>query len=476
MSRAPYVSFAVRPESPGRRLGSRDVVEALSQELSLGRLPVGSRLPPVRVLEAQLGLSKNTVQTAYDELVARGLLETREREGVFVAARSAGHEVTPAFEAPLPKLKPPPDLGPTRIPRDSIMLSTVFVDPELLPRDRIEECARSVLREGLAPFYDAQGHPGLRDAIARRLRSRGMDVDADEVIVTCGSQQALDIVARASEVRRVAVESPTYSHARLLFENAGLNVTSLPFDPFRGIPLDEWEQEIRRARPGLLYNITSFQNPTGYSYSTHELTSLLSLAERYGFSLLEDDWGSDMLSGSEYRPMLRLLGGKNVLYVNSFTKKLWPSLRVGFVVAAPHLVPALIAQKRLSALGNPWLTEATVAEFLERGYYDAHLGSLQRELDARYAACLETLSQLMPEGVRWTTPGGGPTLWLELPRSVDLEKLRERCALRKVLIESTRNHFAGAPNLHGFRVSFAFSPVATLRRGLEILAEEITRA
>ncbi len=476
MSRAPYVSFAVRPESPGRRLGSRDVIEALSQELALGRLPVGSRLPPVRVLEAQLGLSKNTVQTAYDELVARGLLETREREGVFVAARSEAQGVPPAFQAPEPKLRPAPEIGPTRIPRDGITLSTVFVDPELLPRERLEECARSVLKEGLAPFYDAQGHPGLREAIARRLRSRGMDVDADEVIVTCGSQQALDIVARASEVRRVAIESPTYAHAKLLFENAGMSVTSLPFDPFRGIPLDEWEEEIRRSRPGLLYNITSFQNPTGYSYSTHELTSLLSIAERYGAALLEDDWGSDMLSGSEYRPMLRLLGGKNVLYVNSFTKKLWPSMRVGFIVAAPHLVPALIAQKRLSALGNPWLTEATVAEFLERGYYDAHLASLQRELDARYAACLLALSELMPAGVRWTTPGGGPTLWLELPRSVDLEKLRERCAARRVAIESTRNAFCGSPHLHGFRVSFAFSPVATLRRGLEILAEEIARA
>jgi DNA-binding transcriptional MocR family regulator len=476
MSRAPYVSFTVLPASPGRRLGARDVVEALTKELSLGRLPAGSRLPPVRVLEAQLGLSKNTVQTAYDELVARGLLETREREGVFVAARSEEQPVAPAFAAPLPKLRPAPEIGPTRIPRDSIMLSTVFVDPDLLPRERLEECARSVLRGGLVPFYDAQGHPGLREAIARRLRGRGMDVEADEVIVTCGSQQALDIVARASEVRRVAIESPTYSHAKLLFENAGLSVTSLPFDPFRGIPLDDWEQEIRRSRPGLLYNVTSFQNPSGYSYSTHELVSLLGMAERYGFALVEDDWGSDMLSGSEYRPMLRLLGGKNVIYVNSFTKKLWPSLRVGFVVAERALIPALVAQKRLSALGNPWLTEATVAEFLERGYYDAHLASLQRELDARYAACLEALSELMPEGVRWTTPGGGPTLWLELPRRIDLDELRKRCAARKVSIESVRNAFSGVPHLHGFRVSFAYSPIATLRRGLEILADEIAKA
>ena len=129
---------------------------------------------------------------------------------------------------------------------------------------------------------------------------------------------------------------------------------------------------------------------------------MLELCAKHGVAILEDDWGSDMLSDGEYRPMLRMLGGKDVLYVNSFTKKLLPSLRVGFVAAAPSLVPTLVAMKRLSTLGNAWLTEAIVAEFLDRGYYDTHLHALQRALDARYAACLAALDELMPDGVRWT--------------------------------------------------------------------------
>ena len=131
-----------------------------------------------------------------------------------------------------------------------------------------------------------------------------------------------------------------------------------------------------------------------------------------------------MLSDGEYRPMLRMLGGKDVLYVNSFTKKLLPSLRVGFIAASPAIVPTLVAMKRLSTLGNAWLTEAIVAEFLDRGYYDTHLAQLQKELDARYAACLQALDELMPDGVRWTRPGGGPTLWLEIPRSVAVRGAR----------------------------------------------------
>jgi 2-aminoadipate transaminase len=311
--------------------------------------------------------------------------------------------------------------------------------------------------------------------VVARLRARGMDVDADEVIVTTGSQQAIDIVARALEVRRVATETPVYGYAKGLFEALGIATTGLLLDPFTGIDLARWEHELERTRPGLVYAISSFHNPTGYSYATHELIALLTLSQRLGFALLEDDWGSDMLSGSEYRPMLRMLGGKNVLYVNSFTKKLLPSLRVGFLVAERSLVPSLLAMKRLSTLGNAWLTEAIVAEFLERGYYDSHLAVLQRELDARYAACLAALAELMPPGVRWTTPGGGPTLWLELPRTVDLKQLEAALAARKVWMEWGSAAFYGEPHLHGFRISYAFLPTPTLRGGLEILGEELRR-
>jgi len=183
-----------------------------------------------------------------------------------------------------------------------------------------------------------------------------------------------------------------------------------------------------------------------------------------------------MQSGGEFRAMLRALGGEHVLYVNSFTKKLLPSLRVGFVVAHRSLVPSPPGDEapvRRSA--NAWITEATVAEFLARGYYDTHLAHVQRELDARYTACLAALAELMPDGVRWTTPGGGPTLWLDLPRAIELGALEERLALRDVFIERQNAAFLGEPHLNGFRVSYAFHRPERLRRGLEILADELRK-
>jgi DNA-binding transcriptional MocR family regulator len=200
---------------------------------------------------------------------------------------------------------------------------------------------------------------------------------------------------------------------------------------------------------------------------------VLERCAKHGVAILEDDWGSDMLSDGEYRPMLRMLGGKDVLYVNSFTKKLLPSLRVGFVAAAPSLVPTLVAMKRLSTLGNAWLTEAIVAEFLDRGYYDTHLQALQRALDARYAACLAALDELMPDGVRWTRPGGGPTLWLEIPRSIDLPALEAHLARRGVHISSTSAAFVDDVHLHGFRIAYAYLPEEQMRRALTITADAI---
>ena len=475
--RAPFFSIAVRAAQPGRRVGSGDVVSTVLAEITAGRLPAGVRLPPVRALERQLGLSKNTVQAAYDELVARGALETREREGVFVRATPEGPTPTANGAHPPPApFRPVPSLFRSTPPAGTLALSTVLIDPELLPRERVADCARSVLRTpGWNPLYDYQGHPHLRELIAARLRRRGIDVRASQVITTLGSQQALDMVARALDVRRVGLENPVYAHARLLFESHGLALTPLPLDPFAGIPFDRWEADLASARPGLIYAITSFQNPTGYSYTTHELERLLELSEKYGVALMEDDWGSDMLSDSEVRPSLRALGGENVLYVNSFTKKLLPSLRVGFVVAREELVPALVAQKRLSTLGTPWLEEATLAEFLDRGYFDTHLQTLQEALDARYVRCLETLRELMPEEARWTTPGGGPTLWLDFPRQLDVTRLRKAALERGVFIEDARLQFFGEPHLNGFRISYAFVPEADLRRALEVVADEAKR-
>jgi len=474
MAREPYVSVNFAASQAGRRVSQRDIVEQLSQEITSGRLRPAMRLPPVRALEHRLGISKNTAQAAYDELVARGLLEARLRQGVFVAVPPEGVVAAPVRQPSAPRLVGPDLPRPQPVRSDRLELSNVFIDPELLPHAQLSDCFRSVLANpGLHTFYDAQGHAGLREAIAERLRARGIEACADDVIITSGSQQALDIVGRSLERKVVATENPVYAIARQLFLHLGCKLVPLQLDPFRALDLDAWEEELARTRPSLVYLISSYQNPTGYSYSSSELERVLELSERYGFAILEDDWGSDMLSCSEYRPTLRALGGRNVLYVNSFTKKLLPSLRLGYLLCSEDTRDALVAAKRVATLGNAMLLEATLHEFITRGYYDAHLRRVHGLLDQRYHACLDLLRECMPPGVRFSTPGGGPTLWLDLPRSVPLAGLCERLARRGVYIEHASGHFYGEPHLNGFRVGFAFISSERLQLGLRAIAEEL---
>lgn len=479
--RTPYVAVKIDAANPDGRPSAAEIVAAYGRAILEGRLPDGARLPPVRAIEVAHGISKNTVQAAWDELCARGLCVSRPREGVFVASRAdvAGHRAeaapttAPLPRATAPRLRPAPPM--TGWPDASMTwLSAVFIDPELLPRQKLAECFRSVLSSPLRPFYEAQGTRALRDAIARRLVRRGIDTRPDDVIVTTGSQQALDLVARAMAERTVGLETPVYSAAKLLFEQLDYRVTALPIDPFRPLDRELWDQRLRRDRPALVYLISSYQNPTGRSYDSDELAFLLDRSAALGFAILEDDWGSDMLSLSAYRPTLRALGGPDVLYVDSFTKKLLPSLRLGYLVAPEGARQSLVAAKRVATLGQAPLVEATLAEFLDRGYYDTHLERMQQALEARYLHALDTLRRLFPDGdVRFATPGGGPTIWLELPRRVDLARLRADCARRKVAIEDAAHHFVGEAHLHGFRVGYAFLPEERFAAAMEVVADAV---
>ncbi len=473
---SPYLRLRIDQAGPERKLTALHIVASVEREYAAGLLPAGTRLPPVRVLQHQLGIAKNTVESAYEELVARGLIEGRSRRGYFVRQdhRQRLKPVKPAvsmlFEVPPPRSAASHD-------RDLIHLGSTFIDHELLPRERLAQCFRAVLKApGLPAHYSLQGHAPLREIIARRLAKRGIPAKAEDVIITAGSQQALDLVARSLRKRSVAIENPAYGIGKRMFEISQMQMVPLPLDPFDGIDLETWRRRIDAARPAALYLTTNFQNPTGYSYSTGELVHLLELSQELGFGLVEDDWGSDMLSYSDFRPPLRALGGKNVLYLNSFTKKLLPSLRIGYVLANEASRSALLEAKHVATLGNATLVEAALFEFLRRGYYDTHLRALQSELDTRYHACLATLASVMPEGVRWTTPGGGPTLWLELPRRIDLARLGERLLAKKVLLAATPSTwFFGEPHLHGTRLGYAFLPISALQRGLDLLAHEIRR-
>lgn len=475
MKSHPYMRIPFR--SAGK-LSSKAIVDALIAEIRARNLPSGVRLPPLRVLAHQLHISKNTVATAYTELTARGMISPDGTRGYFITRQPALAIDRDMYQVPGIRMLEAPVASRKTAAGSSqslVDIGNVFIDRELLPFERITQCFRSVLNQpGLHYMYDTQGHQPLREIIATRLTKRGMPARPEWIITTTGSQQALDVCTRALKNKTLATENPSYGIAKRLFEMNGVRTTGLPINPFAGVDLEVWEKRVDRGRASAIYLTTNFQNPTGYSYSSSELHGIIGICRRLDVGIIEDDWGSDMLPYSEFRTPLRALAGSHVLYLNSFTKKLLPSLRTGYVLADDKSVPALLEAKRTGTLGTPTVIEATLFEFIDRGYYDQHLKQLQKELDIRYQNCLGLLAALMPETVRWAKPGGGPVLWLELPKTIDLQKLRDRLVKKGVSINlDTENWFFGRPHLHGIRIGFAFLAPHKMQQGIEILADAV---
>ena len=477
MEKQPYIRFNFDSKNSGRPLNVEQVVTIIKNQVKSDNHFKGCRLPPVRALAHQLGLSKNTVQTAYEELRAQGLIESKYRSGFFVTEGTEPRFFDDPVNVPGPEFKKISYIGYSK-PRQNhfISLSSVFVDPKILPKEKLSACFKSVLRSpGIPEFNDPQGMPALREKIALRLKDRGMDVDAEHIVITNGSQQAIDLVTRALTTRVIATEDPSYWLGKHLFEMNNIKTVGLPIDPFRGFDEKIWQQRLSENRPGLVYLTTNFQNPNGYSYSSREISKIVHWAKEFDFGILEDDWGAEMLSYSEFKPGLRAMGGKNVLYLNSFTKKLFPSLRIGYLAANEKTIEPLLMAKRVSTSATPGIIEAVLFEFLDRGYYDTHLRYVQEELDVRYEQCLSLLREHMPEQVRWTTPGGGPVLWLEIPRKVNLESLQERLKEQGILVQPTKNAFFGEPHSHGFKIGYAFLSQPEMEEALEKTSKEIKR-
>lgn len=473
MKKAPYLQFSFRSSQFDRKLSSMKIAVLMKEQLQNHRELSACRIPPVRVLAHQLGVSKNTIQAAYDELKAQGVIESHGRQGLFVCSPDPAFSISPVVhgKAPAPQLVCPKIVASAESNLRDIPLSNVFLDPAILPIDKINECFRSVTRNsGDQASYDIQGYKPLREIIAKRLRQRGIEVGADHIMLTNGSQSALDIVSRSLQSKIIATENPAYYLGKALFDFNQVTSIGLPINPFEGISFDRWEKLIGEHRPKLLYLTTNYQNPTGYSYSSAELNKILEWSIQYDFGILEDDWGSDMLSFSEFRPSLRSLGGDNILYMNSFTKKLLPSLRVGYIAANAASISTLVAAKRMSSIALPLLVEKTLFEFIDRGYYDTHLKFIQSELDRRYQNCLNLLSELMPEDVKWTTPGGGPILWLELPMRFSVPAIIEKLKSQGVVASDSSTAFFGTPHLHGLRIGYAYLNKSSMRTALERLA------
>ena len=447
--------------------------EQIIARISAGELTAGARLPPVRRLAEQLGINHMTVAKAYKDLAKAGFVEGRAGGGTHVRApygtkRARGAE--PAVAGPLLSER----LYELAHAPGVIAFTTNYPEPDSECTKEFGACLQSVVADGLSPYFiydSSNGRLSLRHAVVDYVAQRGLVTTPDDVIVTSGAQQAIELVIRllVPHGSPVIVERPTYYGVVNVLRSAGARILEVPLES-DGMDIEKLEAHLSRHRPRLIYTNPTFQNPTGVTTSIEKRRSILALARKHGVPILEDDHNSELRFAGAPIPSIRALSepGDDVFYVRGFGKVFLPGTRLGYVVTPARARPALLALKAQSDMHTNGIMQEAMARFLIRKNYPKILERMKEVYATKQRKLIASLSAGMPPGTSIGQPEGGLSLWVTLAEGTEVSELYYRAVRRGVAFVAGEGFYASHVNPRTLRVSFGF-----LRD--DVLAEGVTR-
>ena len=477
----------------------RQIRDQLRQMIAKGALPRGERLPPTRELATRLKVHRTTVANAYAELEADGLIAGHVGRGTFVAQGVEPPEATarepftatldnqylwtllfadvPA-EDPLDRLVAECHGNGSGNCNGEISFTLARPPAELYPVEEFRRCCSVVLkRDGheLLQLGCSKGYAPLREYLVGELRNEGINIDMQELLITNGCQQALDLIAkvfvRPGDV--VALENPIYPGAIQTFQGAGAKCVGIPVEE-DGVNLGVLESVLAQHRVRLLVLNPTFQNPTGTTLSLEARKRLLDIAARNQVPIVEDHIYGSLRHRGRDLPSLKALDTRGlVMQINSFSKMCFPGLRVGWVTASRPVIERLRVTKQASDLHTDQLAQAALAEFATRGGLRRLLKKSRRHYSAQLRAMESALTEFMPEGVRWQSPEGGMSIWLVLPDGIDAGALLFRAKEKGVVFTPGRYFYFQAPQTNTIRLGYTGLTEKQTRKGVEILAKLI---
>jgi 2-aminoadipate transaminase len=348
--------------------------------------------------------------------------------------------------------------------------------PELFPLEAIAKAHETVLRrEGAAAlqYSVTEGFGPLREWVAARLRGRGLRCTADEVLITNGAQQGIDLAARIflDPGDAVAVESPSYLAALQIFNGQEARFVSLPSDD-DGLDVDALEERLALERVKLIYLVPEFHNPKGTTLSLARRKKLVELAARHRVPIIEDNPYGELRFRGEFLPPLAALDQEGlVVHLGTFSKTLAPGLRLGWFVAPKPLVRAATIAKQAADLHTATLAQRAAACLLETFDYDAHLGRIRATYASRCDAMLGALARHLPAGSKWTKPDGGLFVWAQLPAGLSALDLFEDAVREKVAFVPGKPFFAHGERDDFLRLNYSNRPEALIEEGMARLGK-----
>lgn len=352
--------------------------------------------------------------------------------------------------------------------------------PELFPINEINEINQIVLKEAgtkALQYTTTEGYAPLREWIAKRMNERlGTVLDKDNILITHGSQQGLDLSGKVflDEGDIVVCESPTYLAAISAFKAYGCHFIEIPTDE-HGMVMDVLEDVLSRTENiKLIYVIPTFQNPTGKTWSLDRRRKLAELSSKYGVAVIEDNPYGELRFEGESLPSVKSFDTVgNILCTGSFSKIFCPGFRIGWIAGDKDIIRKYVLVKQGTDLQCNTIAQMTIAEYLKRYDIDKHIGKIVAVYKRRRDIALECMERYFPDTVKFTRPEGGLFTWVELPEGISAREILERCLERKIAFVPGASFFPNGNKENTFRINYSNMPEDRIRKGLQTLGEVV---
>ncbi|KRK97681.1 2-aminoadipate transaminase [Secundilactobacillus odoratitofui DSM 19909 = JCM 15043] len=350
--------------------------------------------------------------------------------------------------------------------------------PELFPVEALKQATNDVFDESgrqALQYSIAAGDPKLREQIAQRMNRSGIKCDIDNIIITTGSQQSIDLTAKifVNPGDTVIVEQPTYLCALDVFRSYGAHIVGVPMDD-DGMQMDALEQAVQ-ANPNtkFIYTIPSFQNPTGRTMPADRRQKMIEIAEKYNVMILEDDpYGAIRFAGDDVAPVKTFEHDERVIYMSTFSKILAPGLRIGWIVAEKTLVKKFILMKQTVDVHSDNLTQHIIAKYMAENDIDAHIAKIKAVYRKREGIMMAAIEKYFPKDAHYSHPEGGLFIWVEVP-GVDTQTLFNTCIEHDVAFVPGEPFYADQVIPGTFRLNYSNMQEDQIVTGIERLGNAI---
>jgi DNA-binding transcriptional MocR family regulator len=469
----------------------KQISEHISRLISEGKLQPGSRLPDTRALSNSLGVSRNTVVYAYNELEARGLICSHVGRGTFVQ-----RYLPPGFFRPstvtLEKMSYDglfssswdrfyshsslrgEDLWRIREGVGIISFASDLPDTRLFPFEEFRECMQAAMRTygpELLTHGEPEGFSPLLDYLPTLLARRNIMCKSSEIMIVNGVQQALSIVGRLflDPGDNVILENLTYPGALAVFQSLQANCLGIPVDE-DGLRLETIESILKRRKVKLIYTIPTYQNPTGSVLSSEKKKRLIELCREHRIVVIEDDYAHELnLEGNEILPLKSWDESDCVIYMGSLSNLLFPGIRLSLITAPEHVIKKLAQIKQTSDLYTNRIVQAALLKFCQRGYLEKHLKKKRLQYRQRRDVMLALMQKHFPEETAWQKAMGGIFQWVDIQCDIDTNLLFSMAKERGVLFAPDSLFLVDEWKRKGMRLSFANEDEDKISEGISTL-------